>query len=93
MARAARDVSRNVLPRTCLTSLLLAKDDASLSAKRARLAVPAAYRGYAVTVPQAIDLVGQYERAGAQLFICSVFENDWESLALLAEDVIPHFRA
>lgn len=80
------------IERTSLTSLLLARGEAALNAKRERLAAPEPFRGYAITVPQAVDLVGRYARAGSHMFICSFFRNDWESMALLAEDVIPHFQ-
>jgi len=79
------------IERTNLTSLLLARDEAALKAKRARLAVPDPYRGFALTAAQAVDLVGRYQDVGVQLFICSLYKNDEESLELLASDVMPHF--
>lgn len=79
------------IERTNLTSLVIARDDAALQAKRARLAVPDPFRGYAATVPQAIDLIRRYRDVGVQLFIFSAYKNDRETLELFASDVMPHF--
>jgi F420-dependent oxidoreductase-like protein len=79
------------IERTNLTGLLLARDEAALKAKRARLAVPDPYRGFALTAAQAVDLVGRYRDVGAQLFICSFYKNDQETMEMLASDVMPHF--
>ena len=49
------------------------------------------FRGFAVTVTQAVDLVGRYQEAGVQLFIRSLYRNDRESMELLASEVMPHF--
>jgi alkanesulfonate monooxygenase SsuD/methylene tetrahydromethanopterin reductase-like flavin-dependent oxidoreductase (luciferase family) len=79
------------IERTNVVSLLLAQDEAALIKKRRSLAAPEPFRGFAGTVPQAIDLVGQYRDAGVQLFISSAYKNDAETHELLARDVIPHF--
>ncbi|HEY1931556.1 MAG TPA: LLM class F420-dependent oxidoreductase [Acetobacteraceae bacterium] len=79
------------IERTSIISLLLAKDAASLAAKRQRLAVPASYYGFAGTVAEVTDLIGRYQDAGVQLFISSSFRNDQETFELLAADVMPHF--
>jgi F420-dependent oxidoreductase-like protein len=79
------------IERTNLTSLLLARDEAALKTKRARLAVPDPFRGFALTTTQAVDLVGRYRDVGVQLFICSFYKNDQETMELLASDVMPHF--
>ena len=81
------------IERTNLTSLLLARTEAELQAKRDRLGVPAPFRGYALTVPQAIDFIGQYQNVGSQLFITSFVRNDWESMELLANEIMPHFTS
>ncbi|MFL5258028.1 MAG: LLM class F420-dependent oxidoreductase [Rhodopila sp.] len=86
---AGRDYA--TIERTCLTGLLLARDDAALAAKRKRLAAGTAFRGVAVTVPQAIDLVGRYHDAGVQLLISSAYRNDVETHELLATDIMPRF--
>jgi F420-dependent oxidoreductase-like protein len=79
------------IERTSIISLLLARDAASLAAKRQRLAVPASYYGVAGTVAEVTDLVGRYQDAGVQLLISSSFRNDQETFELLAADVMPHF--
>src|SRR3990170_4495906 len=66
------------IERTNLTSLLLARDEAKLKAKRERLALPDPFRGFAVTVSHAVELVGRYQDVGVQTFICSLFKNDRE---------------
>jgi alkanesulfonate monooxygenase SsuD/methylene tetrahydromethanopterin reductase-like flavin-dependent oxidoreductase (luciferase family) len=79
------------IERTNLTGLLLARDEAALKAKRARLAVPDPFRGFALTTTQAVDLAGRYRDVGVQLLICSFYKNDQETMELLASDVMPHF--
>ncbi len=79
------------IERTNLTSLLLARDEAQLKAKREQLALPDPFRGFAVTLSQAVELVGRYQDVGVQTFICSLFKNDRESIELLAGEVMPHF--
>jgi F420-dependent oxidoreductase-like protein len=81
----------NSIERTNLTSLLLARTESELQAKRDRLGVPAQFRGYALTVAQAIDFIGEFQKAGSQLFITSFIRNDWESMELLAGEIMPHF--
>jgi F420-dependent oxidoreductase-like protein len=87
----AQQRSYEAIERTSIISLLLARDEASLAAKRQRLAVPASYYGFAGTVAQVTDLVGQYQDAGVQLLISSAFKNDLETHELLAADVMSHF--
>jgi F420-dependent oxidoreductase-like protein len=79
------------IERTSIISFLLARDEASLATKRQRLAVPASYYGFAGTISQVTDLVGQYQDAGVQLLISSAYQNDPETHELLAADVAPHF--
>ena len=40
---------------------------------------------------EAIDLIGQYQDAGVQLFINSDYRNDMETHELMASEVMPHF--
>jgi F420-dependent oxidoreductase-like protein len=80
------------IEKTNLTSLLLAHDEAELKAKRERLGVPDPFRGNALTVAQAVDLVGAYQAAGSQLFIASFFRNDAETQELMASEVMPRFK-
>jgi alkanesulfonate monooxygenase SsuD/methylene tetrahydromethanopterin reductase-like flavin-dependent oxidoreductase (luciferase family) len=81
------------IEKTNLTSLLLARTDAELAAKRARLGLADVSRGLAVTTAQAVDVIGAYHDAGSQMFITSFFANDAETQDLLASDVMPHFAA
>ena len=81
------------IEKTNLTSLLLARDEAALNSKREQLGLPEPFRGYALTVAQAVDLVGEFEKAGSQMFITSFFKNDPETQSLLAGDVMPQFNA
>jgi len=77
------------IERTNLTGIVIAKDESALKVKRDKLKVPDPYRGFVVTVPQAIELIGRYKEAGVQTFICSFYRNDWESMELLAGEVMP----
>jgi F420-dependent oxidoreductase-like protein len=79
------------IERTAVIGFVLARDEAALAAKRQRLAVPAQFYGFAGTVAQVTDLVGQYRDAGVQLLISSAYKNDSETLELLAADVMPAF--
>jgi F420-dependent oxidoreductase-like protein len=79
------------IERTNTLSLLLARDDAALTAKRSRLAGSGPAPGFAGTVSQVTDLIGKYRDAGMQIFISSTFRNDAETHELLASDVIPRF--
>ncbi len=86
-------VGRNYdeIERSNLTGMLLARDEAALQAKQARLGVTDPTRVQLLTVSQAVDLVGRYRDVGVQTFITSIWKNDQESLELLASDVLPHF--
>ena len=84
-----RDYSE--IEKTNTTAFLIARDEAALKAKRERYGVAGGYRGYALTVPQAIDLVGQYQSIGTQLLVFSTYKNDRETLDLFASDVMGKF--
>ena len=79
------------IERTNVLGLLLARDAPALAAKRARLGAAETFRGFAGTASEAAGLVQRYREAGVQLFICSAFKNDMETLELLASDVMPQF--
>jgi F420-dependent oxidoreductase-like protein len=79
------------IERTNIVSLLLARDEAALAAKRQRLVAREPFLAYAGTVSEATDLIGHYQDAGVQLFICSAYRNDAETLELLASDIVPRF--
>jgi alkanesulfonate monooxygenase SsuD/methylene tetrahydromethanopterin reductase-like flavin-dependent oxidoreductase (luciferase family) len=83
----------NSIERTNLIGLLLARTDAELQAKLDRLGTPDPQRSAALTVAQAIDLVGRYQAVGTQLLICRFFRNDWETMELLAGEIMPHFAS
>ena len=87
--RESRDFE--TIERTNLISLLIAKDESALKAKKERMNLPNSFRGYALTVSQAIDLASKYQDAGVQLLIFSSYQNDAESLELFAEEVMPKF--
>jgi alkanesulfonate monooxygenase SsuD/methylene tetrahydromethanopterin reductase-like flavin-dependent oxidoreductase (luciferase family) len=86
-------VGRNYeeIERTNVISLLLARDEAALAAKSARLGAAEYFRGFAGTAAQARDLIGRYADAGVQLLISSAFKNDAETLEILASDIMPGF--
>jgi F420-dependent oxidoreductase-like protein len=79
------------IERTCLTGMLIAEDEAALQAAKTRLGLPDPFRGFALTVPQAVDLVGAYQQAGVQMMIFSSYVNDVETLELFAAEVLPKF--
>jgi F420-dependent oxidoreductase-like protein len=79
------------IERTNVTSFLLARDEAALTAKRQRLGAAESFRGFSGTVAQATDLIGRYQDAGVQLLISSAFRNDAETHELVASDIMPHF--
>ncbi len=81
----------NAIEKTSIISLLLARDEAALAAKRQRLGVSEPFRSFAGTVSQMRDLAGQYRDAGVQLLISSALKNDAETHELLASDIIPQF--
>jgi F420-dependent oxidoreductase-like protein len=94
LRRHCDEVGRNFddVERTSLTGILLAHDKAALERKRKAMQAPEPFRGFAVTVPQAVDLIGQYQEIGIQMFITSIYKNDRETMELLGEEVIPQFR-
>jgi F420-dependent oxidoreductase-like protein len=81
----------DAIEKTVVISLLLARDEAALAAKRERLGAAGSSAAGAATVSAAVDLVGQYRDAGVQLLISSAFKNDMETYELLASDIMPHF--
>jgi hypothetical protein len=48
-------------------------------------------RGFVGTVSEAIDLIGQYQKAGIDLLINADRRNDVESRELFASEVMPQF--
>jgi alkanesulfonate monooxygenase SsuD/methylene tetrahydromethanopterin reductase-like flavin-dependent oxidoreductase (luciferase family) len=70
---------------------LLARDAATVAAKRERLAARGPLRGFVGTVSEAIDLIGQYQDAGVDQLINADRRNDVETRELFVSDVMPHF--
>ena len=79
------------IEKTNITGLLLARTDADLAAKRARLGIGDAFNGFAGTVTAATDRIGAYRDAGVDMLITSIAKNDAETMELLASDVMPKF--
>jgi F420-dependent oxidoreductase-like protein len=86
---AGRDY--DTIEKTLIQPWLLARDDATVAAKRERLAAHGPLRGFVGTASEAIDLIGQYQDAGVDLLIYADRRNDAESRELFASDVMPHF--
>ena len=81
----------DAIEKTHNNSWLLARGEASVAAKRERLAPRGPLRGFVGTVSAAVDLIGQYQDAGVQLLINSDYRNDIETHELMAAEVMPHF--
>jgi len=79
------------IEKTNVISLLIARDEAALAAKRERLGITEPFRGFMGTVAQVTDVVGRFQDAGVQLFITSIAKNDAETQELLASDIMPQF--
>ena len=86
---AGRDY--DTIEKTRIQPWLLARDAATLAAKRERLAVRGPLRGFVGTVAEAIDLIGQYQDAGVDLLINADRPSDGETRELFVSDVMPHF--
>ncbi len=81
----------DTIEKTNIISLLLARNEAAVKAKRDRLAARGPFRGFLGTVSEAIDVIGRFEEGGVDLLINSDYRNDRETHELMASDVIPHF--
>jgi F420-dependent oxidoreductase-like protein len=86
---AGRDY--DTIEKTRVQPWLLAINQTGIGAKRERLAGGGPVRGFAGTVSEAIDLIGQHQDAGIDLLINADRHNDEESRELFASDVMPHF--
>jgi alkanesulfonate monooxygenase SsuD/methylene tetrahydromethanopterin reductase-like flavin-dependent oxidoreductase (luciferase family) len=86
---AGRDY--DAIEKTRIQPWLLARDAAALAAKRERLAASEPLRGFAGTVSEAVDLIGQYQDVGIDLLINADRRNDVETRELFASDVMPNF--
>jgi len=81
----------DAIEKTNIISVLLARNETAVAAKRERLSVRGPLRGLVGTPSQAIDLIGRYQEAGVELFINSDYRNDMETHELMASEVMPHF--
>ena len=79
------------IERTNIISFLLARSEQELETKKRVLNI-GALPVFAGTVSQATDLIGAYRDAGVRLLISSAARNDQETHALLASDIMPHFK-
>ncbi len=70
------------IERTVLCNLLIAKDESSLKSKLEKATL---FKGRGLTIETAKELFNQYQNAGVQMLICSIYQNDVESLELLTE--------
>jgi hypothetical protein len=61
-----------------------------VAAKREQLPARDPSYGFVGTVPEAIDLIGQYQAADIELLINSD-RNDEETRELFVSDIMPHF--
>jgi alkanesulfonate monooxygenase SsuD/methylene tetrahydromethanopterin reductase-like flavin-dependent oxidoreductase (luciferase family) len=86
---AGRDY--DTIEKTRIQPWLLARDAATLAAKRERLAARGPLGGFVGTMSEAIDLIGQYQDAGVDLLINADRRNDVETRELFVSDVMPHF--
>ena len=81
----------DTVEKTHVQRWLLARDAATVAAKRERQAALAPLSCFAGTLSEAIDLMGQYRDAGVDLLIQSDGRNDVETRELFVSDVMPHF--
>ena len=70
----------NEIERTVLCNILLAKDESSIQSK---LETAALFKGRGLTVNDARKLFAEYQSVGVQMLICSIYQNDVETLELL----------
>lgn len=79
------------IEKTLLQRWLLARDEASVAAKRERLSASGSLRGFVGTVAEAVDLIGHYQDAGIELIISAEHPEDIETRQLFVSDIMPHF--
>jgi len=81
----------DTIEKTRIQPWLVARDTAALAAKCERLAASGPLRGFIGTLPEAIDLIGQYQDAGIDLLINADRRNDPDTREFFALDVLPQF--
>jgi F420-dependent oxidoreductase-like protein len=72
----------NEIERTVLCNLLIAKNESALKSKLEKANL---FKGRGLTVETAKELFHQYQSADVQMLICSIYQNDVETLELLTE--------
>ena len=72
----------NEIERTVLCNILISKDETAL---RSKLEKATLFKGRGLTIESAKDLFSQYQSASVQMLICSIYQNDVETLELLTE--------
>ncbi|HCK65691.1 MAG TPA: LLM class F420-dependent oxidoreductase [Anaerolineae bacterium] len=72
----------NDIERTVLCNLLIAKDESALKSKLEKAKL---FKGRGLTMEIAKELFHQYQSADVQMLICSIYQNDVETLELLSE--------
>jgi DNA-binding NarL/FixJ family response regulator len=65
-----------------LCNILIAKDESALKSKLEKAKL---FKGRGLTIETAKELFHQYQSASVQLLICSIYQNDVETLELLSE--------
>jgi F420-dependent oxidoreductase-like protein len=76
------------IERTCLTSLVLGRDEQALKLKAERMGIPPTAPDL-MTISRAAELLAEYEQVGIQLCIFRGPNNDQETLELMANDLMP----
>lgn len=72
----------NEIERTVLCNLLIAKNESDLKSKLEQANL---FKGRGLTIETAKELFHQYQSASVQLLICSIYQNDVETLEILSE--------
>ncbi|MBL8051232.1 MAG: TIGR03560 family F420-dependent LLM class oxidoreductase [Anaerolineales bacterium] len=72
----------NEIERTILCNILVAKDESTLKSKLEKATL---FKGRGLTIETAKELFNQYQSAGVQMLICSIYQNDEETLEVLSE--------
>jgi F420-dependent oxidoreductase-like protein len=72
----------NEIERTVLCNILIVKDESALKSKLEKANL---FKGRGLTVESAKKLFAEYQSASVQMLICSIYQNDVETLELLAE--------
>ena len=72
----------NDIERTVLCNVLIAKDESAIQSKLEKATL---FKGRGLTIDGAKKLFTEYQAASVQMLICSIYQNDVETLELLSE--------